>query len=335
MNLVQLLDPSLQPRVALVEEPRLRLLKSCESIHQLATAALLSERPLQELIGSMASSEAIDYDPIYHGYSEWHLRAPVHHPFEITRVIVSGTGLTHLRSASNRQAMHINGEAPDPPETDSMRMYRWGTEGGKPAPGHVGTQPEWFYKGTGHCLRAHGEPLIVPPYGEDGGEEAEVAGVYLVDAAGVPRRLGFAVANEFSDHRMERRNYLYLAPSKLRTCAIGPELSLDESFADLTGTVRLERGTATLWSREFRTGQANMAHSLENLEHHHFKYPGHRIPDTIHVHFFGADAFSFGEGIALEDGDRMTVDLPSLGRALCNPLRVDATAQELVQVGKL
>ncbi|HET8548239.1 MAG TPA: GguC protein, partial [Bryobacteraceae bacterium] len=233
MNIVQLLDPQLRPRVAVVEEPRLRLLQHCESLHQLATSALRSERPLGELIASTLSSEALDYDPIYHGYSEWRLRPPILHPLEPTRVIVSGTGLTHRRSAANRQAMHT--ASSEAPVTDSMRMYDWGVEGGRPQPGRVGVQPEWFYKGSGYCLRGHGEPLVVPPYAEDGGEEAEVAGVYIVDGGGQPRRVGFVTGNEFSDHVMERRNYLYLAPSKLRSCAIGPELALDHAFDDLRG----------------------------------------------------------------------------------------------------
>ena len=32
------------------------------------------------------------------------------------------------------------------------------------------------------------------------------------------------LSNEFSDHVMERQNYLYLAHSKLRSCSFGPEL---------------------------------------------------------------------------------------------------------------
>ena len=31
-----------------------------------------------------------------------------------------------------------------------------GLEGGKPAAGQVGAQPEWFYKGDGSILVAHG-----------------------------------------------------------------------------------------------------------------------------------------------------------------------------------
>jgi hypothetical protein len=66
--------------------------------------------------------------------------------------------------------------------TDSMKMFRWGVEGGRPAPGKIGVAPEWFYKGNGSILRAHGEPLLVPSYAEDGGEEGEIAGVYWIDA---------------------------------------------------------------------------------------------------------------------------------------------------------
>src|SRR5438874_9707152 len=98
--------------------------------------------------------------------------------------------------------------------TDSMRMYQSGLEGGRPKPGKIGVSPEWFYKGCGTILRAHGEPLDVPSFALDGGDEAEVAGVYYVDATGTPRRVGLTVANEFSDHLFEEKSYLYLAHSK-------------------------------------------------------------------------------------------------------------------------
>ena len=62
-----------------------------------------------------------------------------------------------------------------------------------------------------------------------------------------------------------------------------------------------------LWSGRFRTGEAEMCHSLRNLEHHHFKFEAHRRPGDVHVHFFGTDCLSFGEGIRLEDGDVMQV----------------------------
>src|SRR5207249_3103444 len=152
-------------------------------------------------------------------------------------------------------------------------------------------------------LRAHGEPLEVPPFANDGGEEPEVAGVYLVDADGEPWRIGFTTANEFSDHVMEKKNYLYLAPSKLRNCSIGPELVIDEEFEELKGVVKILRKEELVWSATIQTGQKHMAHSVDNLEYHHFKYPCHRIPFQAHIHFFGADAFSFGSKIELKNAD--------------------------------
>ena len=78
-----------------------------------------------------------------------------------------------------------------------------------------------------------------------------------------------------------------------------------------------------------------MAHSLENLEYHHFKYEAHRIPFQAHVHFFGADAFSYGNGIRLEDGDVMSVQWNGLGRALKNPVRINREKEQLITVGTL
>jgi len=156
--------------------------------------------------------------------------------------------------------------------------------------------------------------------------------VYLIDAEGAPRRIGFTVGNEFSDHVLERKNYLYLAASKLRTCAIGPELVVDGGFDLVPGEVSVERGGRILWSREIRTGESAMCHSLSNIEHHHFKFDFHRRPGDLHIHFFGADAFSFGDGVRLEDGDVMQVRFEGFGRAVRNPLLRTRVAPGVVVV---
>jgi len=204
-------------------------------------------------------------------------------------------------------------------------MFEWGLAGGRPAAGELGVSPEWFYKGTGTILGGHGEPLVVPAHAEDGGEEPELAAVYLIDRSGTPRRLGMTIGNEFSDHRLEKRNYLYLASSKLRTCAIGPELVIDPEFASVSGEVSIERKGELLWSRKIHTGDAAMCHSLANIEHHHFKHDTHRHPGDLHVHFLGAAAFSFGEGIQLRDGDIMQVHFVGYGRPLRNPVRIKSS----------
>ena len=210
--------------------------------------------------------------------------------------------------------------------TDSMRMFQWGIEGGRPAEGEIGVAPEWFYKGNGSVLQAPFAPLTIPAYAEDGGEEAELAGIYLIGEDGTPYRLGMATGNEFSDHQFEKRNYLNLAGSKLRTCSLGPELVVGAGFQTVAGKVRIERGGDTVWSKEVATGEENMCHSLANLEHHHFKFEGHRQPGDVHVHFFGAHSLSFGDGVVLKDGDWVDVRYDGFGRALRNSIRVEAKA---------
>lgn len=316
MRLVQLTHSGGR-RVAIVEDANLRLLQNCASIYQLARNCLRDGDSLEQGVENCKSADVLDYDAIYAGGSDWKLSPSADHPDEPSRCLVSGTGLTHKASAKNRDAMHAAAQA----VTDSTRMYQSGLEGGKPEPGEIGVAPEWFYKGCGTVLRAHNEALTVPEHAEDGGEEPEIAGVYLIDTEGNPRRLGFTIGNEFSDHVLERKNYLYLASSKLRTCSIGPELVIGATFEHVPGEVSVYREGRTLWSKPIQTGERTMCHSLANIEHHHFKFEFHRRPGDLHIHFFGADAFSFGDGQRLQDADVMQVRFDGFGRPLRNPLR--------------
>jgi hypothetical protein len=313
-------------RVALVEEPKLRCLTGIASVYELAQRCLKADRRLSEEVRVLAHGEVLNYDAIYDGASEWRLLAPIDVPGEPSRMLVAGTGLTHYGSARDRQAMHAAAaEKKQAAETmtDSMRMFQWGVDGGRPKDGEIGIAPEWFYKGNGSILRGPFEPLTVPAFGEDGGEEAEIAGVYIVGEDGAPHRIGMTAGNEFSDHQFEKRNYLNLAGSKLRTCSVGPELVISARFQSVSGEARIRRGAETLWSKAIATGEENMCHSLANLEHHHFKFEGHRQPGDVHVHFFGAHSLSFGDGVALQDGDWMEVRYEGFGRALRNPLRIE------------
>jgi hypothetical protein len=331
-RIVQLYHPHKGRRIALVQEPFLQLITDPGTVYDLANAAMAAGIDIVTLINKRISGDTLEYDPVYEGQSEWKLLPSFDHPTNPLCCLVSGTGLTHQNSALNRQMMHGSGEnAP----TDSMLIYKWGVEGGKPAKGTIGMQPEWFYKGTGSTLKPHASALTVPSYGDDGGEEPEIAGLYIVDPEGIPWRIGFTTANEFSDHVMEKKNYLYLAPSKLRQCAIGPELVIDPDFASFIGEVAVYRKDKLLWSAAIKTGENNMCHSLANLEYHHFKYEGHRVPGQAHVHFFGADAFSFGNGTRLFAGDVMSVQWEGMGRSLKNVLQTEADTQHLHEIRSL
>src|SRR5690606_33551864 len=202
----------------------------------------------------------------------------------------------------------------------SKKMFRMGLEGGKPEAGKLGVQPEWFYKGDGSMLVAPEHALTLAAFALDGGEEPEICGVYLIGPDGSPYRLGFALGNEFSDHKLERMNYLYLAHSKLRNCAIGPELKLGPLPADVGGMSRIRRDGRIAWSKGFLSGEANMSHSIANLEAHHFKYRQFLRPGDVHVHFFGTATLSFGDAFETEPGDVFEIESEVFGRPLRNPL---------------
>ncbi|MCZ6633439.1 MAG: GguC family protein [bacterium] len=335
IRLIQIVHPDQGRGIATVDGDRCRLLEKHKTIYDLAQAALASGHGLAAEAGDHVSDTVLDYGAIYEGTGFWQLLPSFDHPEEPTRCLVSGTGLTHMASAKNRDSMHEKGGEEEAEMTDSMKMFQWGLEGGRPEHGSIGVQPEWFYKGTGLIVKGSGEPLDVPSYADDGGEEPEIAGVYVMDGDGKPWRVGFTMGNEFADHVMEAKNYLYLAPSKLRNCAIGPELIADGSFEDVSGTVSIERNGEVVWSRKILTGEDNMSYSLANLEHHHFKYAAHRRPGDAHIHFYGADGFSFGEGFSLQDGDVMVVSWKGFGRPLRNPIRISTETDRFVAVNRI
>lgn len=332
MRLIQLKHPELGRRVAVVDEPYLFLIdQKFKSCYALFEEIIENNHSSEKFINGVITDQKIDYDSVYNGSDKWRILPAFDHPDNPLGCILSGTGLTHKASADNRQQMHKkladNGDL-----TDSMEMYLWGEENGKPESDKIGVQPEWFFKGNGSALRGLNAPLEVPPYADDGGEEPEIAGLYYISKNGRPFRVGFAIANEFSDHVMEKKNYLYLAPSKLRSPAIGPELVLGSDFKNIAGRVCVNRDGREIWAKKIKTGQENMAHSLANLEYHHFKYEQHRLPGMVHIHFFGADAFSFGQGITLQDGDCMCVSFDGFGRSLQNPIKISREKESQITI---
>jgi hypothetical protein len=81
----------------------------------------------------------------------------------------------------------------------------------------------------------------------------------------------------------------------------------------------------------FLTGEANMSHSLSNLEHHHFKYGLFRRPGDVHVHFFGTATLSFAAGVQVSVGDVFEISAQPFRLPLRNPLAVVDSAMTKVR----
>jgi hypothetical protein len=322
MLISQIAAPDGRTVVVVREGGETRAVRGAESVYELATEAARAGRPLAARIAELGIGDAVDLEA---AYREGRMLLPVVHP-DLAHMHVTGTGLTHLGSAATRDAMHTAAKQKEEALTDSMKMFRMGIEGGKPVAGEIGVQPEWFYKGNGTIATAPGAPLLSPDFALDGGEEPEIAGIYIIGDGGTPFRIGFALSNEFSDHVTERQNYLYLAHSKLRPASFGPEILVGELPADIRGTSRIRRDGKVLWEKPFLSGEGNMSHTVGNLEHHHFKYGLFRQPGDLHVHMFGTATLSFADNIRVEPGDVMEIEAPGFGLPLRNPLAVAAPA---------
>jgi hypothetical protein len=328
MRLIQFTLPDKGRRVGLVEKETVHDLTATQKkwthLYHIFREAREAERTVEEHIRSLLKEEqtpALPYKPLWEnrpGDDGGWLLPPLDHP-DPAHCIIGGTGLTHTGSMAQRDAMHEDQNAE---QTDSEKMFAMGLEGGNPAPGERGIAPECFYKGSGVIMRPHNGFLDIPSFAKDGGEEPEIVGCYVIGEDGTPYRLGFAIGNEWSDHAMEQINYLWLAPSKLRTCGIGPELITDHPFQDIRGSCCIYRQSETIYEcRELLTGEEHMSHSLANLEDHHFKHPQFRMPGDVHLYFFGTSEFSFGSRGPLADDDRVEIQFSGMGAPLINYVR--------------
>lgn len=306
------------------------VVRGAVSTYALAVEALDSGRSLAAVIAAHGLGEAVDLLALA---AAGRMALPISHP-DLSHMHLTGTGLTHLGSAATRNAMHAKLDGAEV-LTDSMKMFQMGLAEGRPAPGSVGVQPEWFYKGNGHTAVAPGAALTSPGFALDGGEEPELAGIYLIAADGTPARVGWALANEFSDHVTERINYLFLAHSKLRQASFGPEILVGDLPADVRGHSRIWRGGVAIFDKPFLSGEANMSHTFANLEHHHFKYDLFRHPGDLHVHMFGTATLSFADGVRPQAGDVFEIEAEAFGLPLRNPLAVAPALPGAVTVKQL
>lgn len=324
LRLLQRVAPS--RAVIAATDTAAHIVPGVDSIRALALRAIDAGHSIADEVAALGQGEAVDIAALLDAGA---IGSPIDHE-DPAHVILTGTGLTHLGSAEGRDKMH-RAAAEAATQTDSMRMFLEGVEGGKPAEGQVGQQPEWFFKGDGTQMVAPGGDFAMPHFAQDGGEEPELAGIYLIGEDGTPYRLGLALANEFSDHVTERHNYLWLAHSKLRQAALGPELLVGTPPEHIEGASRIIRDGEILWEKPFLSGEGNMSHSFANLEHHHFKYDLFRRAGDVHVHFFGTATLSFSDGIVPQEGDVFEIIAAPFTLPVRNPLKRAAPVQVAVK----
>src|SRR5690348_17515756 len=157
IHLVQFRDGG-KRAAGIVEESRVRVLDGVGTVYALAGSALRRDTGLEAAARAAAGSRVLSYDELT---ASGRLLTPLDHP-DPAHCLVSGTGLTHLGSAAARDSMHAKLDKVEGELTDSMKMFKAGLEGGKPAGNQPGMQPEWFYKGNGRNVVACGNALLSP-----------------------------------------------------------------------------------------------------------------------------------------------------------------------------
>src|SRR5205085_5861600 len=149
LRLIQFLTEAGRPRVGWIapDGEAVGCVGDVPSLYELAQSAIAAGESLETHASRQLGAATLPYAPLR---AERRVLAPLTHP-DPARCLVSGTGLTHYGSAATRDSMHKKLAAPTESLSDSMQMFKWGVEGGRPAPGsgEPGAQPEWFYKGDG------------------------------------------------------------------------------------------------------------------------------------------------------------------------------------------
>ena len=244
-----------------------------------------------------------------------------------------GAGVTHKRSADAREeeAIQVSGARVNFYD----KIYQAGVTGGTPSKGQEGAKPEIFFKGTGfHCVPHNGNleraanSIRLSP-------EPEVVAFFMAGSTGIPTLVGFSGGNDFSDQGWESENPLYLTHAKVQDgmASLGPNFVTSDFQGFDIEEIQLEckvyrKGQIIMDSGLLKTGQKNMAHSLENLAIHLFNHRRIRA-DEVRGLFLGTSAvFS----IPLEINDEISITYDSGLGKLANKLIAPVESDTLPRV---
>ena len=320
--------------------PSLPRRRSRASTNWRSTACASQARPLTEQPLALAHGETLDYDEVYSGTSAWHLLAPDRRARRSPRACSSParaspiwaarrsarpcTSPTAAKAPSrNRQHAHVpvGRRGRTPRRRRDRHRARVVLQGQRrrscAAPSSHSTIPALRgrrrRRGRGRRHLPHRRRRHAVPHRHGDGQrvlrpqirEAQLPQPRRLEAAHLQHRPG-----------ARRRRAVSVRPGRSQRSSAAPVRS----------------GQKTI-----ETGEANMCHSLANMEHHHFKFEAHRQPGDVHVHFYGAHSLSFGEGIELEDGDWMrgAASRASAGRCATRSASRQRTTDRLVAVRSL
>lgn len=252
---------------------------NCASTYDLARDCANRGVMLKQRIATLGLGAAVDVEG---ALAQGRVLAPIHHP-DPTQMYLSGVALNDTATDDNA--------------------------------GPFG--PDWIYKGDGRAIGAPGMALLVSDFAPDSGTGPSVAAVYIVSDSGTPFRIGFAMANDFSDRILTTQSHAAVVQGRLRPLALGPEMVLAALPEGINGSLRLTRDAGAITDIAISTGRDNLEAAIARLERDHFASDSLCQPGQLHILVI---ALAQGITASASIGDTTTLTLSGFGLPLCNPL---------------
>ena len=193
--------------------------------------------------------------------------------------------------------------------------------------------PSWFFKGTGAALKVNGDPITISAAAIAVCEEAEIVLVYMNDAGGNPRYIGFTVGNDITDMGTIKSCPQGFSYAKLSECAVSEMLFIEPPPRRLTGRSRIYRQRALAWEGNFSTGVEELYYAIPQMLGNLFKYPSFQLPGMVNYVYIGADRNSYDDGFRTRPGDVFQLEFDELDLVVKSELAFQPRQQSQLSPG--
>ncbi|MFN3664272.1 hypothetical protein [Yoonia sp.] len=273
------------------------VIRNCRSTYDLALDCANQGVSLKNRIGALGLGPAVDVEG---ALAAGDVLAPVHHP-DPTQMFLSGAGLIR---------------------TESVVAMQRGNH-------------DWLFKGNGYAVGAPGMDLVMRECAGRDHRGPAIAAIYVINNAGLPFRIGFAHASDFSDLALTTDSYLRLMQATLRHVAFGPELLLGDLPQAWRGTSRISRNNGAVYEKSLSSNDQHVVNCIVKMENDHFTSDVIRQPGQLHIHIIATATAPFADEFVLLSGDHAEVAIPQFGLPLRNSLRVATLPETAVHVRAL
>lgn len=173
-----------------------------------------------------------------------------------------------------------------------------------------GKEIDWFFKGNASSLQTTGDRIKLPVYAYGGGFEIEYVLVLIVSPYGVPKIVGYAIANDFSDTAMRKRFPNLANLSKIFPTIISHKMILNGDIPEEThvSCIINHSDRSLSWQADGTLGRRAMRFSTAELYDMLYQNELIRLaPLSVHYLLLGAGISTSKSGYEIQHGSRVNV----------------------------